>query len=140
MAVRNWSRHEPIPIAVGTGDHHGRGRWDCFPVNGRAGVLALARPRLRPVGPPGRRARPRQTTTDTLPSMANPTPTSTPTPRPRRLSLFGPPAAVVQAFAKEMTPINQTHLLVLEAVIDLGLADPSPPPGPSPHASAAPRA
>lgn len=34
------------------GDHHGRGRWDRFPVNGRAGVLALARPRLRPVGPP----------------------------------------------------------------------------------------
>ncbi len=39
-------------ISVGTGDHHGRGRWDRFPVNDRAGVLALARPRPRPVGPP----------------------------------------------------------------------------------------
>ena len=39
-------------LPVGTGDHHGRGRWDRFPVNGRAGVPALARPRPRPVGPP----------------------------------------------------------------------------------------
>ena len=29
--------------SVGTGDHSGRGRWDSYPVNGRAGVLALAR-------------------------------------------------------------------------------------------------
>ena len=57
----------------------------------------------------------------TLPSMANPTQTSTPAPRPRRLSLFGPPVAVVEAFAKEMTLINQTPLLALRAVIDLGL-------------------
>jgi hypothetical protein len=57
----------------------------------------------------------------TLPSMANPTPTSTSAPRPRRLSLFGPPVAVVQAFAKEMTLINQAPLLALRAVIDLGL-------------------
>jgi hypothetical protein len=35
---------------VGTGDHSGRGRWDSYPVNGRAGVLALA----RPGAPPGR--------------------------------------------------------------------------------------
>ena len=55
----------------------------------------------------------------TLPSMANPT--STPAPRPRRLSLFGPPVAVVEAFAKEMALINQTPLLALKAVIDLGL-------------------
>jgi hypothetical protein len=53
--------------------------------------------------------------------MANPTQTSTPAPRPRRLSLFGPPVAVVEAFAKEMTLINQTPLLALKAVIDLGL-------------------
>jgi hypothetical protein len=57
----------------------------------------------------------------TLPSMANPTPTSTPAPRPRRLSLFGPPVAAVEAFAREMTLINQTPLLALKAVIDLGL-------------------
>jgi hypothetical protein len=57
----------------------------------------------------------------TLPSMANPTPTSTPAPRPRRLSLFGPPVAVVEAFAREMTLINQTSLIALKAVIDLGL-------------------
>ena len=57
----------------------------------------------------------------TLPSMANLTPTSTPAPRPRRLSLFGPPVAAVEAFAKEMTLINQTPLLALKAVIDLGL-------------------
>jgi hypothetical protein len=53
--------------------------------------------------------------------MANPTPTSTPAPRPRRLSLFGPPVAVVEAFAREMTLINQTSLIALKAVIDLGL-------------------
>ncbi len=57
----------------------------------------------------------------TLPSMANPTQTSTPAPRPRRPSLFGPPVAVVEAFAKEMALINQTPLLALKAVIDLGL-------------------
>jgi hypothetical protein len=57
----------------------------------------------------------------TLPSMANPTPTSKPAPRPRRLSLFGPPVAAVEAFAREMTLINQTPLLALKAVIDLGL-------------------
>ena len=32
-------------IFVGTSDHSGRGRWDSYPVNGRAGVLALARMR-----------------------------------------------------------------------------------------------
>jgi hypothetical protein len=53
--------------------------------------------------------------------LTNPTQTSTPAPRPRRLSLFGPPVAVVEAFAKEMTLINQTPLLALKAVIDLGL-------------------
>jgi len=57
----------------------------------------------------------------TLPSMANPTPISTPAPRPRRLSLFGPPVAVVEAFASEMALINQAPLLALKAVIDLGL-------------------
>jgi hypothetical protein len=36
---------------VGTGDHHGRGRWDSYPVNGRAGDLALDRPSPRPAGP-----------------------------------------------------------------------------------------
>jgi len=72
----------------------------------------------------------------TLPSMANPTPTSKPAPRPRRLSLFGPPVAVVEAFAREMTLINQTPLLALKAVIDLGLELDEP----TPSQSAAPAA
>ena len=71
-----------------------------------------------------------------LPSMANPTPNSTPAPRPRRLSLFGLPVAVVEAFAKEMTLINQTPLLALKAVIDLGLELDEP----TPSQSAAPAA
>ena len=54
----------------------------------------------------------------TLPSMTNPTPT--PAPQPRRLSLFGPPVAVVEAFAKEMALINQAPLLAIRAVMDLG--------------------
>ena len=52
--------------------------------------------------------------------MANPTPTSTPAPRPLRLSLFGPPVAAVEAFAKEMTLINQAPLLAIRAVMGLG--------------------
>ncbi|MBI1303546.1 MAG: hypothetical protein GC172_07125 [Phycisphaera sp.] len=54
----------------------------------------------------------------TLPSMANPTPT--PAPQPRRLSLFGPPVAAVEAFAKEMALINQAPLLAIRAVMELG--------------------
>jgi hypothetical protein len=56
----------------------------------------------------------------TLPSMANPTPTLTPVPRPRRLSLLGPPVAAVEAFAKEMTLINQAPLLAIRAIMELG--------------------
>ena len=55
-----------------------------------------------------------------LPSMANPTQTSTPAPRPLRLSLFGPPVAAVEAFAKEMALINQAPLLAIRAVMELG--------------------
>lgn len=76
----------------------------------------------------------------TLPSMANPTQTSTPAPRPRRLSLFGPPVAVVEAFAREMTLINQTPLLALKAVIDLGLELDEPTPSQAAAASTAPAA
>jgi hypothetical protein len=80
----------------------------------------------------------------TLPSMANPTRTSTPAPRPRRLSLFGPPVAVVEAFAREMTLINQTPLLALKAVIDLGLELDEPiafqPAAPAAEAPTAPAA
>jgi hypothetical protein len=54
----------------------------------------------------------------TLPSMANPTPT--PAPQPRRLSLFGPPVAAVEAFAKDMALINQAPLLAIRAVMELG--------------------
>jgi len=54
----------------------------------------------------------------TLPSMTNPTPT--PAPQPRRLSLFGPPVAAVEAFAKEMALINQAPLLAIRAVMELG--------------------
>ena len=40
---------------------------------------------------------------------------------PRRLSLFGPPVAAVEAFAKEMALINQAPLLAIRAVMELGL-------------------
>ncbi len=97
-------------------------------MNGRAGVLALARPKA----PPGRPAlKVSRTMADdnrpTLPSMANPTPTSTPAPRPRRLSLFGPPVAAVEALAKEMALINQAPLLAIRAVMQRGqrLDDPT---------------
>lgn len=60
----------------------------------------------------------------TLFSTANPIPTSTLAPRPRRLRLrlrlFGPPAAAVEAFAKETALINQASLLAIRAVMELG--------------------
>ena len=56
----------------------------------------------------------------TLPSMATSAPTSTPALRPRRLSLFGPPVAAIEAFAKEMALINQAPLLAIRAVMELG--------------------
>jgi hypothetical protein len=70
--------------------------------------------------------------------MANPTPTSTPAPRPRRLSLFGPPVAAVEAFAKEMALINQAPLLAIRAVMELGqeIDDPTVSPCAAPAAEA----
>jgi hypothetical protein len=70
--------------------------------------------------------------------MANPTPTSTPAPRPLRLSLFGPPVAAVEAFAKEMALINQAPLLAIRAVMELGqeIDDPTVSPSAAPAAEA----
>ena len=103
------------------GDHSGRGRWDSYPVNGRAGVLALA----RPGAPPGRPVlKASKTMADhnrsTLPSMATSTPASTPAQQPRRLSLFGPPIGVLEVFAKEMAFIYQAPFLALQAAVELG--------------------
>jgi hypothetical protein len=56
----------------------------------------------------------------TLPSMATSTPTSTPAPRPRRLSLFGPPIGVLEAFSKEMAFVYQAPFLALQAAVELG--------------------
>jgi hypothetical protein len=78
----------------------------------------------------------------TLPSMTNPTPT--PAPQPRRLSLFGPPVAAVEAFAKEMALINQAPLLAIRAFMELGqeIDDPtvSQPAAPAAEAPIAPAA
>jgi hypothetical protein len=72
----------------------------------------------------------------TLPSMTNPT--STPATQPRRLSLFGPPVAAVEAFAKEMALINQAPLLAIRAVMELGqeIDDPTVSPRAAPAAEA----
>jgi hypothetical protein len=90
-------------------------------VNGRAGVLALA----RPGAPPGRPVlKASKTMADqnqlTLPSMATSTPTSTPAPRPRRLNLIGPPIGVLEVFAKEMAFVYQAPFLALQAAVALG--------------------
>ena len=90
-------------------------------MNGRAGVLALARPGA-PLGRPVLKAS--KTMADhsrpTLPSMATSTPTSTPAPRPRRLSLFGPPIGALEVFAKEMAFVYQAPFLALQAAVELG--------------------
>ena len=106
-------------IPVGTGDHSGRGHWGSYPVNGRAGVLALA----RPGAPPGRPVlKASKTMADlnrsTLPSMATSTPTATPAPQSRRLSLFGPPIGVLEVFAKEMAFVYQAPFLALQAIAE----------------------
>ena len=90
-------------------------------MNGRAGVLALA----RPGAPPGRPVLEASKTMadhnrSTLPSMATPTPASTPAPRPRRLSLFGPPIGVLEVFAKEMAFVYHAPFLALKAAVELG--------------------
>ncbi len=126
--------------AVGTADRSGRGRWDRFPVNGRAGVLALA----RHVDPPGRPVlKASKSMADhnrsTLPSMANPTPTSTPAPRPRRLSLFGPPVGVLEVFAREVAFVYHAPFLALQAAVELG-AEFDEPTAAQPSATPAERA
>jgi hypothetical protein len=98
----------------------GRERSGRLPLNDRAGfwsLLALAPP-VRPVSMASE-----SMTHDhrpTLPSMATSTPPSTPAPRPRRLSLSGPPLAVVGTVAKELAPISQSPSLPLKAVTECG--------------------
>ena len=129
------------------GDHSGRGRWDHFPVIGRAaGVLASSYARLRPA------ARLEGEQTHGIPEPIHPPldcnfhPAPSLALRPRRLSLFGPPICIVADFAREVKLIPHAHWLALKAFVKFGqglnepiVPQPAAPPAEQPPApSAAP--